>query len=486
MRTGQTQDAVAGEGAREGSSAATLADGERGTGGDLDDAVVGVGRDAPAGERADRLGLQDAQAGVGAAAQHQRGRVGDRAAAGELDGAGLQDQGRGSIATREAQHAVARLGQGLACGDTRSDLEGLRRILEDDEFVVGGAQEAAGQARRAGGHAVGDQQAAAGEREQRSRELMEGRPRGGVEAQAADRQGLRRTGEAGAVIGDMRADGPGGSIVGDGRGESDDRAGIDPGERRDASGLGGGESRRAEQPVRGVDGGRGQAGAGRIVIAERTLTGAAGEGGGGQREGLAGTGRERQAALPAIGQGEYADALGGGGGGIAEQFEAAALQVQFRSRPELGIIVARVVETQRAFGDDGIAGRSQTAVVAGEGHESRTPLINGCGASRGDGGTDGAAVKIDVAAGHGEQAGTEDVGNAGQGTLAEDEPGGRHGESLHIQDDLVAIGGLTKEQAVERRRSRRIIGFEDDPGAGPDVDRGIGAGGSEGEYAGRA
>ena len=440
-RSGQTQDAVTGEGAGE-IAVRGLADGERGTGGDLDDAVVGVGRDAPAGERADRLGLQDAQAGVGAVADHQRGRIGDRPAAGELDGAGMQDQGRGYVAARETQDAVPRLGQGLSRGDARGDLEGLRRILEDDELIGGGAQEAAGQRRRDGGHAVGDQQATAGERERRSGELIEGRPRGGVEAQAADREGLRRTGETRARVRHMRAGGPGGSIVGDGRGESDDRTGIDAGERRDASGLGGGESRRAEQPVRGVDGGRGQAGASRIVIAEGTLTGATGEGGGGQSEGLAGAGRERESVLPASGQGEFADALGGGGGGIAEQFEVAALQVQFRSRPELGIIVARVVETERAFGDDGVAGRSQSAVVAGQGDEAGTPLVNGCGASGGEGCSNGASIKVDIPTGDSEETGTVDVAGAKDRALAEDEARGSERIRAHIQRSGRAVGVL--------------------------------------------
>ena len=217
MRAGQTQDTIAGEGTRE-VAVRGLADGKSGTGGDLDHAVVGFGGDATAGDRTDGLGLQDAEAGVGPVAKHQSGRVGDRHAAGELDGASLQDESRRVVTSREAQDAVARLGQGLACGDARGDLEGLRRVLEDDEFVGGREQEAAGQGRCAGGHAVGDQEAAAGERERRSGELIEDRPRSGVETEAAERESVRRTGETSAGIGDMDAGGPGGGVIGDGRG----------------------------------------------------------------------------------------------------------------------------------------------------------------------------------------------------------------------------------------------------------------------------
>ena len=234
--------------------------------------------------------------------------------------------------------------------------------------------------------------------------------------------------------------------------------------------------------MRGVDRGRGQAGARGVFITQGALADAAGEGGGSQREGLAGTRRERQAALPAAGQGEFADALDSCGGAVAQELEIAALHVQAGGGPELDVVVRGVVETKGAFTDDGVAGRGQSAIVAGEGDEARTPLVQGGRTRRTQRREDRPAMQVDVAAGHREQASAEDVGDAGQGTLTEDEPGGRHGEALHVEDDLVAIGGLTKEQAVERRRSRRVIGFEDDPGAGAHVDRRIGAG-AEGEHA---
>ena len=173
--------------------------------------------------------------------------------------------------------------------------------------------------------------------------------------------------------------------------------------------------------------------------------------------------------------------MDGRGGAVAQELEIAALHVQAGGGPELDVVVRGVVETKGAFTDDGVAGRGQSAIVAGEGDEARTPLVDGSGARRSEGGADGAAMQVDVAAGHREQAGAEDVGDAGQGTLTEDEPGGGHRETLHIQDDLIAIRAPSKEQAVERRRSRRVIGFEDDPGAGAHVDRRIGAG-AEGEH----
>ena len=212
-----------------------------------------------------------------------------RGLAGQLQGARLKVDRRRQTLAGETEHAVAGLGERLAEAEGRRDIEGSRAVLEDHELTGGGTQQAATDARAARGDAVGDEQATAVQDERGLVREVQAGAGGGVEAEAAQGRASGDAGEAGAGVGDVRADGPSGRVIGRHDRTSDDITGAVVGREagRAKAVTYGQEGCGAEQSVRGVGRRGGGGGAGREVEARDTLGGGARQCAEGQGERLA-------------------------------------------------------------------------------------------------------------------------------------------------------------------------------------------------------